>query len=74
MKLFRVFAGVFSAFALAGVQAQTACERSSTGWTPCGPDRTLSGAEIEENLFRKDMTTRWEMTGGTSGRKFLLHC
>ena len=53
----------------ASAQDAQACP---AGWPPCGPDRVLDAQEIGRHLLRAGEGTRIEMTGGTSGRRFVL--
>lgn len=55
-------------------QTPPACEPAAgaPAWLPCGPDRVLSEADFETYLFKPGQTTQMEMTGGTSGRTFVL--
>lgn len=41
-------------------------------WPVCGPNRVLDEAEIRNSLFRSGQATRIDMTGGTSGRAFVM--
>ncbi|GAB3659241.1 hypothetical protein GCM10028813_35260 [Ramlibacter alkalitolerans] len=44
----------------------------ATLWPPCGPDRVLGESEIRTGLIRPGEPTRIDLTGGVSGRKFVL--
>jgi hypothetical protein len=54
--------------------AQSSCSppAGAPSWMPCGPDRALDEAEIRGALFRAGEVTTIHLTGGTSGRKFVL--
>jgi hypothetical protein len=56
---------------LAGAVAQAQPD-ARCGAAPCGPDRVLSGDEIQAALTRPGEATQLTLTGGTSGRKFAL--
>jgi hypothetical protein len=64
------------AVALAGAGGAASAQGTEAACAPaspvCGPDRVLDEGEITQRLFRPGEATRIEMTGGTSGRKFVL--
>lgn len=41
-------------------------------WPPCGADRVFAAQELAQRLLHPAEVTRIDMTGGTSGRKFVL--
>lgn len=64
---------VLPAFAQTPPAAGNCLQPASTAaWFACAPDRALSQEEITQHLLRPNQTMKWELTGGTSGRKFAI--
>ncbi len=62
-----------AAWAQAAPGAECVRQAGAPAWLPCGPDRTLSDAEVSGLLVKDKQVTKLDMTGGSSGRKFFIN-